>query len=115
MLAAWGRSSVAELPPAVVDFCAPTQSADSCHGHRHDLGQASSAGAALEFAKNSLQDAETDVRTATIAGLGKHGGAVVLAMLDRIMLSEGEVLRAAAVPAFRDAGSVDKVLGRRRR
>lgn len=106
-LAAWGRSSVAELPPAVVDLRADPN--PQIRATAIVMILAKRHPRALEFAKNSLQDAETDVRTATIAGLGKHGGAEALAMLDRIMLSEGEVLRAAAVPAFRDAGSVDKV------
>ncbi|MBA4016321.1 MAG: hypothetical protein C0483_03955 [Pirellula sp.] len=106
-LAAWGRSSVTELPAAVVDLRADPNP----HIRASAIGMilAKRHPRALEFAKNSLQDAETDVRTATIAGLGKHGGAEATAMLDRVMLSEGEVLRAAAVPAYRDVGAVDKV------
>jgi HEAT repeat protein len=106
-LAAWGRSSVPELPPAVVDLRADPNPQIRAAAivmiltKRHPQ--------ALDFAKNSLQDADTEVRTATIAGLGRYGGPDALAMLERIMLSEGEVLRAAAVPALREAGALEKV------
>ena len=106
-LAAWGRSAVPELPPAVVDLRADPN--PQIRASAIVMILAKRHPRALEFAKNSLQDAETEVRTATIAGLGRHGGAEATAMLDRVMLSEGEVLRAAVVSAYRDAGTVDKV------
>ncbi|MGC3970272.1 MAG: HEAT repeat domain-containing protein [Pirellulales bacterium] len=106
-LAAWGRSAAPELPPAVVDLRADPNPQIRAAAivmiltKRHPQ--------ALDFARNSLQDAETDVRTATIAGLGRFGGDEAVAMLERIMLNEGEVLRAAVVPAFRDCGALEKV------
>src|SRR6185503_20066188 len=64
---------------------------------------------ALDYARNALQDYETVVRSAAVAGLGRYGGPVARAALDRIMLHEGEVLRAEAVAAYDRMGAWDAV------
>lgn len=106
-LAAFARSTCVELPAAVVDLrgdpdpqmraAAFTLLIDRKHPQ------------ALDFARNALQDYEADVRSATVAALGRYGGADARAMLDRIMLHEGEVLRAEAVAAYERLGAWDAV------
>jgi len=108
-LAAFARSACVELPMAVVDLRGDPDPQIRAAAfvllldRRHPQ--------ALDFARNALQDYDTDVRTATVAALGRYGGPDARAMLDRIMLHEGEVLRAEAVAAYERLGAWDAVQG----
>ena len=99
---AWSRTKATELPTAVVDLRADPQPQLRAAAVVLTLDRRHPQ--ALEFARNAIQDYETDVRTATIAALGRYGGPEATAMLERVMLHEGEVLRAAAVPALHQLG-----------
>lgn len=106
-LNAFARSTCVELPVAVVDLrgdpSPPIRAAAFALllDRRHPQ--------AIDFARNALQDYETDVRSATVAALGRYGGPDARVMLDRIMLHEGEVLRAEAVAAYERMGAWDAV------
>ena len=105
-LDAWSRTAQGELPTAVVDLRADPHPQIRAAAvallltRRHPQ--------AIEFAANALQDFDMDVRTATIAGLARHGGPEAIAALDRVMLHEGEILRAEAVTALHALGASDK-------
>jgi HEAT repeat protein len=107
-LAAWARSKTPELPAAVVDLRADpavqirAAAITMLLERRHPQ--------AIEFAGKALQDYEPDVRDAAVVGLGRHGGPEARAALDRVMIHEGEVLRASVVAAYEQMGAFDAVL-----
>lgn len=106
-LAAWSRSKATELPTAVIDLRADPDAQVRAAAmtmlieRRHPQ--------ALEYAKNALQDYETDVRIAAVGALGRHGTPEARAMLERVQMHEGEVLRAEAVLALHKMGSFTAV------
>jgi len=106
-LEAFARSKQGELPPAVVDLRADPNAQIRATvvalliDRKHPQ--------ALDFARGAMQDYETDVRAAAVAALGRHGGPEARGALDRIMLHEGEVLRAEAVSALETLGAWDSV------
>jgi len=106
-LAAWGRSAATNLPPDVVDLRADPN--PEIRAAAISMLLAKRHPQALDFAKNALQDFDTNVRCASAAGLGRYGGDDAIAQLDRVMLQEGEVLREAAVEGLHAAGALDKV------
>ncbi|MCE9606110.1 MAG: HEAT repeat domain-containing protein [Planctomycetia bacterium] len=108
-LAAWSRTSQAELSPGVVDLRADPN--PQVRAAAIGMLLAKRHPRALEFARNAIQDFDSDVRLAAVVGLGHHGGPDAVLALERVLLHEGEVLRAEAVFALNDLGAYDKVFG----
>lgn len=106
-LSAFARSRCAELPVAVVDLRGDPDPHIRAAAFALLLDRRHPQ--ALDYARNAVQDYETVVREATVAALGRYGGDEARAALDRIMLHEGEVLRAEAVAAYERLGAWDAV------
>jgi HEAT repeat protein len=106
-LSAWGRTGQVDLPTAVLDLRADPNgqvraaTVAMLLARRHPQ--------ALDFAKNAMQDFDTEVRTTAIAGLAAYGGPEAVATLEAVMLHEGEVLRAEAVLALEALGAHEQV------
>jgi HEAT repeat protein len=106
-LAAWSRTEQAELSPGVVDLRADPN--PQVRAAAIGMLLAKRHPRAMEFARNAIKDIELDVKLAAVVGLGRHGGPDAIAELERVLLHEGESLKAEAVLALDSLGAADKV------
>lgn len=106
-LAAWSRTAQAELAPGVVDLRADPN--PQVRAAAIGMLLAKRHPRSLEFARNAIQDFELDVKLAAVAGLARHGGPEAVAELERVVLHEGDGLRAEAILALNELQAYDKV------
>lgn len=106
-LAAWSRTAQAELAPGVVDLRADPN--PQVRAAAIGMLLAKRHPRSLEFARNAIQDFELDVKLAAVAGLARHGGPDAVAELERVVLHEGDGLRAEAILALNELQAYDKV------
>jgi HEAT repeat protein len=106
-LAAWSRTTQAELAPSVVDLRADPN--PQVRAAAIGMLLAKHHPRSLEFARNAIQDFELDVKLAAVAGLARHGGPDAVAELERVVLHEGDAMRAEAILALNELQAYDKV------